>query len=994
MPARVVSVVEQRFKAVLEVIDAGASVTDVARRYGVDRSTLHRWLVEGSLNWASTIVDELAGIRRLLLDYDFVVMNLVGREEELETALGWIEQALSGQVSTLVLEGEAGIGKTALLEECAAAAGARQLTILRGRCLSFEHEGTFAPLVEAFGAHSGTRDGVSGSLTGRFPGGEHEIRESQQQEIVNGFVELVEATARLGPMLLALEDLHWSDSGTITVLRSIHRRIVGLPVALLWTMRPAPRTRELDALIDEAVAQGGTIVSLGPLSENEAVRLAESQLGTGIGPGLRAQIAGASGNPLFLTELIGALSREGVIAHNDDLADVSDVTLPPSLRLTILRRMSFLQDETLEMLRLAALLGTIFEPRDLPPVLDRPMTGLLPALDEARRAGVLVEDEAGILRFRHELLRDALYDEIPEGVRVELHREMAERLAQAGAAPTTVTAQYALGARPGDRDAAVWLHRAGARASERVPTAGIDLLERSLEVCPKDDPLRNEILADLVHPFFNARRFDEALAAARSAIDGPLPAGRELSVRNAIVSLILDHVGTSEEAINEAEHALTVPGTDEDRVQILGSLAFALSMQGDVDGAGARAAQAMAIAKRSGDHKVLSSAIMVKAWTTLDPKTALEVGQEAVAITRKVLTSNPSPVIERELATRLASYSWLALYADQFDECERALSEARPVLEGLPGQLGYFRSVIYKRYLAGEWEECIADVEGLSTAIGWEGHHSRPIVKGAPTGAITSRYLLMLHHRDEPLAPAIARLRRDGEQPRIAWLEALRLARTNPRAASEILDLEWKGIDRSAIRDAIMVAMDAGRDDLASAWAGEVLEGKLDSSKARARHMRGLAEGDVDALVESVALYRNTPHRLGRAWASADAAVALARSGMVSDARPLFAEAMASFSSMGARRDARWMAAAMRSFGLQVPKGARRSRALTGWEAVTPAEMAVVRLVAEGLSNPEIAAQLFLSRYTVETHIKHVFAKTGVISRAQMSAEFARLTDT
>ena len=166
------------------------------------------------------------------------------------------------------------------------------------------------------------------------------------------------------------------------------------------------------------------------------------------GPRLLAEVAGAAGNPLFVTELLGALAQEEAITTAGGRAEVAETVLPPTLRLTILRRLSFLPEPALQALRSASILGSGFSLTDLATVTGRPAVDLSVVLGEAIRARVL-EDDGARLRFRHELIRDAIYEDLAGSVRRALHREAGQRLAQAGAPALQVAEHLARGARSG-----------------------------------------------------------------------------------------------------------------------------------------------------------------------------------------------------------------------------------------------------------------------------------------------------------------------------------------------------------------------------------------------------------------------------------------------------------------------------------------------------------------------------------------------------------------
>lgn len=162
------------------------------------------------------------------------------------------------------------------------------------------------------------------------------------------------------------------------------------------------------------------------------------------------------------------------------------------------------------------------------------------------------------------------------------------------------------------------------------------------------------------------------------------------------------------------------------------------------------------------------------------------------------------------------------------------------------------------------------------------------------------------------------------------------------------------------------------------------------SAHGAALRCRGLALNDADILLDSVAVYRDTPRRIEYAFACEDAGLALARAGRRDQARALLREALTIYQPRGADRSVRRVQAALRATGLRYGVAGPRRRPTIGWEALTRAELAVSQLAAQGLTNKEIGERLFVSRRTVETHLSHVFGKLGLSSRIELAAEAAR----
>jgi DNA-binding CsgD family transcriptional regulator len=153
---------------------------------------------------------------------------------------------------------------------------------------------------------------------------------------------------------------------------------------------------------------------------------------------------------------------------------------------------------------------------------------------------------------------------------------------------------------------------------------------------------------------------------------------------------------------------------------------------------------------------------------------------------------------------------------------------------------------------------------------------------------------------------------------------------------------------------------------------------------------RGLLEVDAEVLVRAVATYKTGPRPLELALTCEDAAWALGRAGRVGEARPLFDDALSLYERLGASWDLARATARMRDLGIRTGRRGPRKRPRSGWDSLTATELTVVRLVAEGLSNPEIAERLYISRGTVHTHVSHILAKLGLGSRVGLAAEASR----
>ena len=266
------------------------------------------------------------------------------------------------------------------------------------------------------------------------------------------------------------------------------------------------------------------------------------------------------------------------------------MTLPPTLWLTILRRLSFLSGDTLQALRAASILGSSFTVTDLSVTMARPALGLSVVLADGI-AGRVLEEYGAVIRFRHDLIRDAIYEDLPLSVRRGLHREAGRRLAQTGAPALQVAEQLARGAGQGDAEAIGWLTRAAREAAARSPDVAADLLERAAG-----------LMAPAIRPRPAARRTGQQPDAGqpdrrrRSRLRLLLGRDHDRSVQGA-VRICLGHAllaqGQMPDALRELEQAGSspaLPGAERAAAQAWAS--YGRIALGDLDGASAAAEEA------------------------------------------------------------------------------------------------------------------------------------------------------------------------------------------------------------------------------------------------------------------------------------------------------------------------------------------------------------------------------------------------------------------
>lgn len=391
---------------------------------------------------------------------------LIGRRDQLAEIEAALAAVVAGAGRLLLFVGEAGIGKTRLVDEALARAAAAGMATLRAGAAELDARRPFGAIAACLGITPAVEDRPDGPLRGPLgprreiarllfgdlseraetllAGGGHET----EFRLVEAMVVLVEELCAKGPVALALDDLHWADPSTLHVLHRLGRSAGRLPMLVCGTLRPVPRSPELSRFLRD-LAPSAVTLDVPPLGPDDVTRLLSATLGAAPGPRLVRQAATMGGNPFYVTGLVAALRASGSLVQAAAAAEIGAVALPSSLKLTVLLKLSFLPPAVQELLRAAAVLGSSFTVADLALVTGATAVALAPALREAMVAGILREDGAH-LAFRHDLLREALYDDLPFSLRTSMHLEVARALAGTGAPAITVAEHFVRGASRGD----------------------------------------------------------------------------------------------------------------------------------------------------------------------------------------------------------------------------------------------------------------------------------------------------------------------------------------------------------------------------------------------------------------------------------------------------------------------------------------------------------------------------------------------------------------
>ena len=385
---------------------------------------------------------------------------LRGRETELARLEELADSLRAGAGGIVVVEGAAGIGKSRLLAEARSRAAEGDLLVAAGGADELDQVTPWAPLLGALGSSEPPvlASGALGSLRSLS---------DQRLAVIERMQAALERTASSRPVLIILDDLQWADTATLLALGLLPLSLFSYPVGWLLALRPLPASAALEGLLDRLAEAGATRLHLGPLPLADAVVLARDTGVPGSDADLGERIAGADGNPFYIQVLLKADLRRG-------LAEDAVRTVAQHLR--------SLSDGAHRLLQVASVLGREFSVAEVAVLTGQPSSLLLGAVEEALRAEMLVEVPVG-LAFRHDLLREAVYDSLPASVRVALARtrkgrgfsEVEDREGWHGKPLPEPMAERAVVELGGERNLLVRGHRPAEAAKPRPAANGAEV---------------------------------------------------------------------------------------------------------------------------------------------------------------------------------------------------------------------------------------------------------------------------------------------------------------------------------------------------------------------------------------------------------------------------------------------------------------------------------------------------------------------------------------
>ncbi|WP_460359773.1 ATP-binding protein, partial [Actinoallomurus bryophytorum] len=456
----------------------------------------------------------------------------IGRDDELDRLRHLLHDAMDGAGRSVWIEGEPGIGKSALLNSFLTEAASLGCHIRAGAAEEFGRRIPLHVMLDCLGAEPGAKDPelreIADLLSCGAPAGRPADPVAAATERLLGLVDRLSAGR---PLVVAVDDLQWADESSILLLHRLSRLAQRSPLLVVGACRPVPCRPDLVTLKRGLTSSGAEVITLASLPPAAVTRLAAELTSELTGAGLLGDRLGraaelAGGNPAYLREMVDALVREDKVRRQEDTAELDGETgggLPRTLTDAISDRLGFLSTGTTGLLRSAALLGPAFSVTDLGAIVGRSALELTAALEEATAAGVLTESDV-LLAFRHPLIRQALYERPPAGLRLALHLQAARALADAGLAVERVAEQLLAALRgPGavpvvDGWTVDWLLRAGRRLVSRAPEDAAELLRLAVAYLPSDDPRRESLEVILAPALVLLGHRDEAVRLAEKVL--------------------------------------------------------------------------------------------------------------------------------------------------------------------------------------------------------------------------------------------------------------------------------------------------------------------------------------------------------------------------------------------------------------------------------------------------------------------------------------------
>lgn len=947
--------------------------------------------------------------------------ELVGREAERETLTRAVEAAAEARGGLLLLAGEAGVGKTRLAKDALATA---DVLVLEAAATP-ELASPYGPIVAALRTYLRV---VPGGLDDCGPLSRYlalllpELGEPPERGDRPTLFEAIRcaltAIARRRPTAILFDDLHWADDTTLELLPILAAAIEGEPLLLVGAYRTddIPRAHPLRRMRTD-LRRAGRLneLLLEPLGAEQTEALAARILGRRPTPALATTLfLRTQGIPLFVEELAQALTSSGRLREGRrglELVGTGELPLPETVLDAVLLRAEGLSSAAKEALAVTSVAGLRF---DLGLVADlAPVRGL----EEAVEAGFLMEVEPGEGAFRHALARDALYHAVPWRRRRSLHREIAKGLEDAGASPAAIADHWLAAGEP-ERARRAWVAAAAGWCDVHAYRDAAQAARRALDLWPEeeDEPGRLAVLEKLGDCAQLAGDFGEAARAWGEAAEGRTLAGdararAEIERRRAglyELQCAWDRALAARAAAAEGFSASGLPGeAAAERLAAAANLQSAGSLSAAMELILVAAREAEEADRHDLRVRAMGLEGLVRARLG-DPDAGLELARAGLSLALDENLTGPAAEVYERLGMILENASDFSgaidTWTSAFDFCQTHGATAKAHL--------CLICLAYAMRKTGEWDRAIAVCGDVLAA------EDPP--RAARCAAIGQRALIHVLRGEvkrarAPLTESLAlaqsiefMIMKIDATWGLARADALEAEHESALARSRLLlELAQRGEDShypvAALRWAASLFASQGA-------AGEVggcaevlariasLTGNTEALAALAHVLGEIALLDNDAeqaatqFTQALELLRELELPLDRAETQLRAGVALVAAGERESGIERLTDAYHIGRKLGARPLATQAFEVLAGLGEQVGRRlGRRAAAVLERGGLSRRELEILRLVAAGGTNREIARDLFLSPRTVDMHVRNILRKLDCRSRADATRKAGEL---
>ncbi|TQJ56907.1 ATP-binding protein [Streptomyces sp. SLBN-115] len=917
-----------------------------------------------------------------------------GRLEEWAVLGTRFDSLAQGHGGVMCVEGPPGSGKTRFLSEACSAAERRGFKVFRGGADPDSHFVPLAPLLESSQADGEPLfDAAKLRALATAP--------EQRFWLLQELQERLERAALDCPLAVVLDDVQWCDDLTLLTLRTLSSRLSAHAILWLVAVRGGSSTPEVLTTLNRMEREGALWIRLGPLSDAAVGEITQDVLGAPPDAATLDVVRRAEGVPLLLVELLHGMTAEGRVVVKDGVARLSGRRLPARFQTSIQQRLHGLSEPAKDVVRAASAIGHTVTVELLAELLDRSVGALVAPVQNALDSDLFTERD-GRLTFRHDLIREAVADSLPESVRRALRRRTADIVLARGGSLSEAASLVMDSAERGDQAAVRILRAAATELSETAPSTAGELSRQALDLTPDQAPERSTIITETMVLLWRSGRAAQARALGATALPSTMPSRHEAQVR-----LGLARVSSQYDFTEAARHAGTgaaLPGIPESlRARLLALRCLNMTMVGDFEATARAMEEALRSARQAGERAALATSIAVDSvvlYYRYDWGRAFQRADEAEDIASEAGFSRSLWVPEA---------LWKAFMLNAAGRSTEALAHSETGIRDTQGQGQAAAMHLWlmnrSRVLldAGRLSDARAEAEA-GTAMADE----LGMGNFADATLLYTLVRVALHTGDRDAAHTYAaEVKRMLGDPAIlvrnsgSWLLALMAdAEGRPDQAMELLDesfttFEQVGPSLASPDDPadlpvfVRMALRAGALDRA-AVAVAVAEHRAVRNPgfpilaAAAAHARGLLDNDTAHLLHAADLYDGVERLLPHASALEDVGRRLALT-HPTDAVPTLDAALDRYIEAGAERDAARVRRRLRALGAPRRRRTASSGATSAWPELTASEVAVVRLVAQGMTNRQVAEHLVNSPHTVSSHLRHAFLKLGLTSRVELA---------